>query len=57
MLLYPKHTNDIQQLERELKLGEDDNMVRLKMQSLDLSFDGGYGEFIGEIKSRLEMIK
>jgi hypothetical protein len=29
----------------------------LKMRSIDLSFDGGYDEFIEEIKKRVEGIR
>jgi len=51
MLLYPTH-NSIE-VDEDLKLGKDDKMVELKMRSVDLNFDGGYDEFVCEIKSRL----
>jgi len=54
MLLYPKHIKDV---DDDLELGKGDELIRLKMKSLDLEFDGGYGEFINEIKKRLESIK
>jgi len=50
MLLYPKHLFDVND---DLKLGIGDDMVRLKMKSLDLDFCGEYSEFIGEVKNRL----
>lgn len=53
MLLYPKHLVDVND---KLELGKGDDMVRLEMRSLDLGFDGGFDEYIGRIKSRLEMI-
>ena len=54
MILYPKHINDIY---KNLKLGEGNNMVDLKLRSLDLGFDGSYDKFIYKIKCRLEKIK
>jgi 5-methylcytosine-specific restriction enzyme subunit McrC len=53
MLLYPKHLVDI---DDNLELGRGEDMIGLKMRSLDLGFDGGYSEFICEIKERLEEI-
>lgn len=53
MLLYPKH---IENIEDSLKLGKGDDLIRLKLQSLDLGFDGGYSDFITIIKYRLEQI-
>jgi hypothetical protein len=53
LLLYPKHLSDVYE---ELKLGEGDDLVRLKMKSLDLGFDGEYSDYIDEIKNRLERI-
>ena len=50
MLLYPKHVNKVKE---NLKLGEDDKMIGLKMRSVDLDFNGEYGEFVMEIKSRI----
>ena len=54
MLLYPKHLFDIKE---DLKLGDGENLVNLKMRSIDLSFDGSYDEFIEEIKKRVEEIR
>lgn len=51
MLLYPKHLVDVSE---DLELGKGDEMVRLKMRSLDLRFDDGYYKYIDEIKKRLE---
>lgn len=51
MLLYPKHIEDINE---DLQLGKDDKIIGLKMKSIDLNFDGGYDEYIGEMKFRLE---
>jgi len=53
MLLYPKHIEDVYE---NLQLGKDDKMVRLKMRSIDLNFDGGYSEFLKVISNRLEEI-
>jgi len=53
MLLYPKH---IEEIEENLELGKDDKMIRLKMRSVYLGFDGDYEEYIKEIKNRLENI-
>ena len=55
MLLYPKHYNKI--VDEDLKLGKNDKMIELKMRSIDLDFNGGYDEYIEEIKNRLERIK
>ncbi len=52
MLLYPKHLVDI---DDNLELGKGDNLIRLRLKSLDLEFDGGYSEYIEEIKMRLEI--
>lgn len=54
LLLYPKHLYDITE---NLNLGTEENMVDLKMRSMDLSGDGmDYYEYITEIKNRLEKI-
>jgi len=50
MLLYPKHLNSINE---NLRLGKGENLIDLKLRSLDLEFDGEYGEFICEIRKRL----
>ena len=54
MLLYPKHLFDIKQ---DLKLGIGDNLVELKMRSLDLNFEGKYEEFIEKIKIKMEKLR
>jgi len=53
MLLYPKHFKHNEELRRELMLGENYKKVELLMRSVDLDFDGGYEEFIDEIKKRV----
>jgi len=53
MLLYPKHSEDV---DDDLELGKGEKLIRLKMKSLDLEFDGGYGAFVDEIRNRLEVI-
>ena len=54
MILYPKHKNDVHE---ELELGKGKEMVGMELRSLDLGFDGGYDEFVGEIRNRLKKIK
>lgn len=54
MILYPKHLEDV---EENLELGKGEEMVRLELRSLDLWVDGGYDEFIKEVRERLESIK
>jgi len=51
LLLYPKHLDVMNQ---NMTLGNNDNKVELKISSIDLDFDGGYDEYIDEIKKRLE---
>jgi 5-methylcytosine-specific restriction enzyme subunit McrC len=51
MLLYPKHLFDVKE---DLKLGVNENLVELKMRSLDLNFDGSYEKFIEEMGRRLK---
>ena len=53
MLLYPKHLDKI---DKTIVLGENDKKVELKIRSIDLDFNGGYVEYIKEIKERLENI-
>ena len=53
VLLYPKHLDDVN---KELFLGENENKICLKINSIDLNFDGSFKEFIEEIKCRLERI-
>lgn len=53
MLLYPQH---IVRVKEDLELGKNDKMIELKMRSIDLDFDGGYGEFIDIIRERLQLI-
>ena len=54
MLLYPKHLRDI---DDRLELGKGEDLIRLKLKSLDLGFDGGYWEFIDEIRERVEGLR
>ena len=60
MLLYPKHFLDV---DDDLELGRGDELIKLKMKSLDLgftkeskAFDGGYYGYIEEIKKRVKDI-
>jgi 5-methylcytosine-specific restriction enzyme subunit McrC len=53
MLLYPKHLLHVKE---DLKLGKGEKLVNLKMRSVDLDFNGGYSEYIKEMKKRLEEI-
>ncbi len=53
MLLYPKHIDNI---EKTIILGDNHKKVELKMRSIDLDFDGGYAEYIYEIKNRMGKI-
>jgi len=53
MLLYPKH---LQSVDDNLRLGVGEDMINLKLKSIDLNFNGGYDEFVSEIKKRLEEI-
>jgi len=53
MILYPKHK---QKVYEDLKLGEGDEMVELRLRSLDLDFDGGYDGFVCEIKKRIRIL-
>jgi len=50
MLLYPKHLVD---LDDRLALGEGDELIWLEMRSLNLGFDGGYGEYVDELRQRI----
>lgn len=50
MLLYPKH---LEHFESMLRLGRDDKEIALKIKSIDLECDGGYDEFVREIKNRI----
>ena len=54
VILYPKHLEDIN---KNLELGEGEEMVGLGLRSLDLWVEGGYDEFVGEIRNRLEKLK
>jgi 5-methylcytosine-specific restriction enzyme subunit McrC len=54
MLLYPKHLRDI---DDNLELGKGEDLIRLNLRSLDLWFDGGYDEFIDEIRNQIKDIK
>jgi len=53
MLLYPKHLVDI---DDSLELGRGEDLINLRIRSLDLDFSGGYDEFMEEIKERLESV-
>lgn len=51
MLLYPKHIYDVYE---DLKLGKDENLVNLKMRSIDLKCDDeGLEMYIDEIRRRV----
>ncbi|MBU1659070.1 McrC family protein [bacterium] len=50
MLLYPKH---LEHFDYEMRLGKDEREIGLKIKSIDLGFDGGYSEFMEEIKNRI----
>jgi len=53
MLLYPKHIVDLD--EEPLKLGKNENLVRLKMRSIDLNFeDLGFDIYVNEIRRRIK---
>ena len=54
MLLYPKHIEDV---DDNLELGKGDKLIRLKMKSLDLGFDGGYEAFVEEMRVRVKGLK
>lgn len=52
MLLYPKHIYDVNE---DLELGQDENLVNLKMRSIDLkSDDEGLEMYIDEIRKRIK---
>ncbi|MDD2356401.1 MAG: restriction endonuclease [Thiovulaceae bacterium] len=53
MLLYPKHLDDI---DKSVVLGSNDNKVELKIKSLDLDFSGTYDDYIEEMKIRIGKI-
>lgn len=57
MLLYPEHSieKDVNRIET-LQLGKNDNVINLKMRSVNLNFDGGYEEYIKEIKNRIILL-
>ena len=54
MLLYPKHLVDI---EDSLELGKGEDLINLRMKSLDLDFCAGYDGFICEMKRRVEEMR
>lgn len=54
MLLYPKH--NAEDLKEDLKLGEGDKMISLKMRNINLDFDGNYSEFIRSLKFKIGKI-
>ena len=51
MLLYPKY---IENIDDNLELGKGENLINLKMRSLDLDFNGGYSGFIEEMRNRIK---
>ncbi len=51
MLLYPKHKVNVSE---NLELGKGDDLVRLKMRSLDLAFDGGFEVYVSKMRKRVE---
>jgi 5-methylcytosine-specific restriction enzyme subunit McrC len=51
MLLYPQHNN--KKVNEDLILGKDDKIVELKMRSINLDFNSGYGEYIQEMRNRI----
>jgi len=53
MLLYPKHQENVWD---DLELGKGENIVHLKMRSIDLDCDGEYEEFLDEIRERVGKI-
>ena len=53
MLLYSKHLDEIN---RDIVLGNNNNKVELKMRSIDLDVVCGFDEYICGIKNRLEKI-
>jgi 5-methylcytosine-specific restriction enzyme subunit McrC len=53
MLLYPKYVDNVCE---NLVLGKDEDSINLAMRSLDLEFNGGYEEFVCEMKKRVEEI-
>ncbi len=54
VLLYPKHLADIKE---DLKLGENDKTINLKMRSIDLKSEKEFDEYVKEIKKRLKEMK
>ncbi len=53
MLLYPKHLDDI---DKEIILGDNERQVKLKIKSIDLDCDGDYNSFIKELENRIKEI-
>ena len=53
MLLYPKHRVTVYE---NLELGKGDDLVRLKMRSLDLCVDSGFEMYVGEIRKRIREV-
>lgn len=57
MLLFPQNLNNEPKVYEDAWLGKNDKKVLLKIKTLNLNFDGGYEEFIEEMKNRIgEMI-
>jgi len=53
MLIYPKYQYEIRE---DLQLGEADKCVHLAMRCLDMDFDGGYEEYLVEMRERVKKI-
>ena len=53
MLIYPKYQYEIRE---DLQLGEADECVHLTIRCLDLDFDGGYEEYLVEMRDRVKNI-
>ncbi|WP_428024933.1 McrC family protein [Arcobacter sp.] len=53
MLLYPKHLDDI---DKEIILGDNERQVKLKIKSIDLDFDGNYESYLNNINNKLKEI-
>ncbi len=54
MLLYPKH---LLHVEENLKLGEGEKMVNLKIKTIDLDSEKEFDEYVDEIMGRLEELR
>lgn len=54
MLLYPKHQVDIYE---DLELGKGENLIRLRMRSIDLNSDMGFEIFLNKIIQQIKGLK